>query len=163
MLARERGANIQKALETCCDWFLPILCSTESNLEPPSKVVVIDNKTSNREEILKDCIFRRQSYDFGLKSGSDPSKILAIAKPINNESFSMGFLILDGTAEKGMRFVNNDTIVYWIRRGTVEVTINDYKTLLNTTDSFLVPAGNAYNIVNLTNVAAEFVFFQMKH
>ncbi|GAB6028981.1 hypothetical protein CHUAL_004775 [Chamberlinius hualienensis] len=159
-LVKNRATNLQKALGTCCDWFLPLLSSAESNRAPPEQVLVIDNKRSM--ETLQDCIYRRDSYDFQLKSGSDPSKILAIAKPITNQSFSMGFLVLDSEAEKGMSFVGNHTIVYWIRRGTVEVTINDYKTHLNATDSFFVPAGNAYNILNLTNVAAEFVFFQMQ-
>ncbi|KAM4708755.1 centromere protein C [Discoglossus pictus] len=117
--------------------------------------VVLDPSTGT--EILFECITRADECEF-----HQSSELISVCKGINNPIFSMGKLIIGPLQEKGYQSVCLDTILFYIIRGTVEVTIYLTSYILKTGDQFCIPPGNMYNIKNLQTKDAVFHFTQIK-
>ncbi|XP_022105447.1 centromere protein C-like [Acanthaster planci] len=87
---------------------------------------------------------------------------ITLCKSISQKAFASGILTIRPLQEKGLQFVRNDTMVFYITRGKVSVTIHHTTSILQTGDMFFVPQGNMYNIKNLRHDEAKLVFFQHK-
>ncbi|KAJ7330611.1 hypothetical protein OS493_022226 [Desmophyllum pertusum] len=76
--------------------------------------------------------------------------------------FGGGQVVLRPGAEKGRQFVRNDTMVFYVTKGRVMVTVHQSSAVLHTGSTFFVPQGNSYNIKNLRNTDAKLMFVQIK-
>ncbi|XP_074612007.1 uncharacterized protein LOC141866407 isoform X2 [Acropora palmata] len=94
-----------------------------------------------------------------LATDDDP---LVVHKFISQPLFGGGQVILRPGAEKGRQFVRNDTMVFYVIKGNVMVTIHQSSAVLNTGSTFFVPQGNSYKIKNLKQTEAKLMFVQIK-
>lgn len=87
---------------------------------------------------------------------------LVVHKYISQPLFGGGQVILRPGAEKGKQFVRQDTMVFYIIKGRVKVTVHKSSAILHTGSTFFVPQGNSYNIENLKKTNAYLQFVQIK-
>ena len=60
-----------------------------------------------------------------------------------------GILTIRPLSEKGLQFVQNDTMVFYISRGKVSVTIHHTTSILQNGDMFFVPQGQANDLPSI--------------
>ncbi|XP_068675831.1 centromere protein C-like isoform X3 [Montipora foliosa] len=94
-----------------------------------------------------------------LATDDDP---LLVHKFISQPLFGGGQVILRPGAEKGRQFVRNDTMVFYVIKGKIVVTIHQSSVVLSTGSTFFVPQGNSYKIKNLKQTDAKLMFVQIK-
>ncbi|XP_045140126.1 centromere protein C [Echinops telfairi] len=87
---------------------------------------------------------------------------LKVYKTLDTPYFSTGKLVLGPCQEKGMQFVGLDTLVFFVYSGDLLCTLHETPYLMSTGDSFYVPSGNYYNIINLLNEDSVLLFTQIK-
>eukprot|EP00794_Sanderia_malayensis_P008081 gene8081-8946_t len=96
-----------------------------------------------------------------LPDGTQVSNLL-IHKFFNHRLFSVGTLVILPKSEKGLQIVENDTMLFFVQKGSVSVTIEERTTQVGKGCTFFVPCGNCYNIENLLDKKAELQFVQIK-
>ncbi|XP_029456702.1 centromere protein C isoform X3 [Rhinatrema bivittatum] len=88
--------------------------------------------------------------------------LMGATKCFNMPTFSSGNLILGPMVEKSLQYVYLDTVVFYIVRGLLLVTLHCTNYKLKSGDHFFVPPGNMYSIRNLLNEEAVLVYTQIK-
>ncbi|XP_006874881.1 PREDICTED: centromere protein C-like [Chrysochloris asiatica] len=109
------------------------------------------------ECILRDLIRPRDTCKFFVDH-----KELRVYKTLDTPFFSTGKLILGPCQEKGMQYVGVDILVFYVEFGDLLCTLHETPYLITTGDSFYVPSGNYYNIINLLNEECVLLFTQIK-
>ncbi|XP_075400369.1 centromere protein C isoform X2 [Tenrec ecaudatus] len=109
------------------------------------------------ESILMDLVRPRDTCQFFVDHEE-----LKVYKTLDTPFFSTGKLILGPCQEKGMQFVGLDTLVFYVYSGDLLCTLHETPYLMSTGDSFYVPSGNYYNIINLLNEDSVLLFTQIK-
>ncbi|CAH3156730.1 unnamed protein product [Pocillopora meandrina] len=120
--------------------------------------------SDNHEEVSMDIFHTPGMLNFTNPTGkpaqeNDP---LVVHKYISQPLFGGGQVILRPGAEKGKQFVRQDTMVFYIIKGRVKVTVHKSSAILHTGSTFYVPQGNSYNIENLKKTNAYLQFVQIK-
>jgi len=131
--------------------------------EVTNPVGVVFNPENN-EEVDMDIFHAPGMLNFTSPSGKpaqddDP---LLVHKFISQPLFGGGQVILRPGAEKGRQFVRNDTMVFYVIKGRIIVTVHQSSAVLDTGSVFFVPQGNSYNIKNLKQTDAKLMFVQIK-
>ncbi|XP_030046378.1 centromere protein C [Microcaecilia unicolor] len=122
---------------------------------PSEPATVMDPVTEETTSIV--CVKTAESCPFHC-----PADLIAVSKCFNLPTFSSGTLILGPLVEKTLQFVCLDTIVYYIVRGRLLVTLHCTNYKLKSGDHFYIPPGNMYNIRNLLNEDSVLVYTQIK-
>uniref|UniRef100_A0A8C5LSC5 Centromere protein C n=1 Tax=Leptobrachium leishanense TaxID=445787 RepID=A0A8C5LSC5_9ANUR len=125
------------------------------DMGPVGPTVVLDAATG--KQIETECV--KISHQCAITS---PKEKIKVCKTISASGFSSGKLKLGPLQEKGYQFVCNNTMVFYMVSGAVELLLHETIYHLKTGDSFFVPPGNLYNLTNLLEMEAEFVFCQIK-
>ncbi|XP_071486571.1 uncharacterized protein [Diadema antillarum] len=127
----------------------------------PSVTVV--NPESD-EEVVIDAVATSKMLKFTGPSGlpADKGDPITIAKALSQKAFSAGVLTIRPLQEKGSQLVRRDTMVFYVVRGKLAVSIHQTSHVLQNGDWFFVPKGNIYNIKNLRRDEAKLTFFQHK-
>ncbi|XP_072172619.1 uncharacterized protein [Diadema setosum] len=127
----------------------------------PSVTVV--NPDSD-EEVVIDAVATSKMLKFTGPSGLPANKgdPITIAKALSQKAFSAGVLTIRPLQEKGSQLVRRDTMVFYVVRGKLAVSIHQTSHILQNGDWFFVPKGNIYNIKNLRRDEAKLTFFQHK-
>ncbi|XP_071799435.1 uncharacterized protein [Asterias amurensis] len=129
--------------------------------EHPAMTVV---NPDTQEEVVVDTVKTAKMYKFVGPSGKEATNEdpITLCKCISQKAFSSGILTIRPLSEKGLQLVRNDTMVFYITRGKVAVTIHHTTSIMQNGDMFFVPQGNLYNVKNLRRDEAKLVFFQHK-
>ncbi|MEE6475328.1 hypothetical protein FKM82_010710 [Ascaphus truei] len=112
---------------------------------------------TERTEVLVECIKTAENCTF---HGSRES--ICICKSFDLSTFSTGKWTIGPSQETKYRFNGLDTIVFYILRGSVMVTVHVTSYHLKTGDYFFVPPGNKYGIKNILSEEAILHFTQIK-
>ncbi|ELU17529.1 hypothetical protein CAPTEDRAFT_220230 [Capitella teleta] len=116
------------------------------------------------EEVLVECMKKKRDFCFSGPSGEsatdeDP---LIMCKGLKQKAFSVGMLELRPWQGKSTQYVRNDSMVFVVIKGKVQVTIHKTSSIFENEDMFFVAQGNTYSIKNLRGDAAKLTFTQLK-
>lgn len=125
-------------------------------------VPVVNPET--QREVLVDVVRTPSSSLYVGPSGGAPNETdnILVAKQLVQPAFNAGTLLIRPESEKGLQISQRDTMVFYIVRGKLAVTIHKTTQVLESGSFFFVPPGNVYNISNLRKDEAKVLFFQHK-
>ncbi|XP_078352857.1 uncharacterized protein LOC144637673 isoform X2 [Oculina patagonica] len=157
VVSKERNGN---AVDSTEEEFEHDLEGFQEIINPSGTVL----NPENNEQVEMDIFHLPGMLNFTNPSGKpaqddDP---LIVHKFISQPLFGGGHVVLRPGAEKGRQFVRNDTMVFYVIKGRVMVTVHQSSAVLHTGSTFFVPQGNSYNIKNLKKTDAELMFVQIK-
>ncbi|XP_060103828.1 centromere protein C [Heteronotia binoei] len=125
-------------------------------LKDPSEPAHVFDAAS-KQEVLQECVNSGHSHLLFFNN-EDVSVYKYFSTPI----FSTGKLILKPFKEKGSQYSHTDTLVFHIVKGRLLFTLYGQCYPLCTGNYFYVPAGNVYNIQNISNEECILVFTHIK-
>ncbi|XP_038056279.1 centromere protein C-like isoform X2 [Patiria miniata] len=159
---RKKAQGPKKLMQTPANLSMHVSPPPGSKIVEHPAMVVMNPDT--QQEVEVDTLRTAKMNVFVGPSGKEatPDDPITLCKAISQKAFSSGILTIRPLSEKGMQFVRNDTMVFYITRGKVSVTIHHTTSILQNGDMFFVPQGNMYNIKNLRRDEAKLVFFQHK-
>ncbi|XP_032826492.1 centromere protein C isoform X2 [Petromyzon marinus] len=119
---------------------------------------------NENEEFVMDCVRTQDmcAYLGPHRQALQPTDALGVWKALSQPSYACGYFILRPQQEKGLQYVNMDTMLFNIIQGKVAITIHNSNYILQTGDMFVVPPGNVYNVRNLRYDQASLFFTQIK-
>ncbi|XP_071855127.1 uncharacterized protein [Apostichopus japonicus] len=134
----------------------------EANEGSSDPVAVVNPET--QREVLVNVVRTPNTSLFVGPTGSTPTDTdnILIAKSLLQPAFNSGTLLIRAESEKGLQLLQRDTMIFYIVRGKLAVTIHQTTQTLESGTFFFVPPGNVYNILNLRKDEAKLVFFQHK-
>eukprot|EP00057_Strongylocentrotus_purpuratus_P034106 XP_793941.3 PREDICTED: transcriptional regulator ATRX isoform X1 [Strongylocentrotus purpuratus] len=133
---------------------------TSKVCQPTINVVNPDTK----QEVAIDAVATSKMLKFTGPSGlpAKPDDAITISKALSQKAFAAGILTIRPFGEKGSQLVRRDTMIFYVVRGKVAMTLHETSQILQSGDWFFVPKGNVYNITNLRRDEAKLTFFQLK-
>lgn len=119
---------------------------------------------NENEEFVMDCVRTQDmcAYLGPHRQALQPTDALGVWKALSQPTFACGYFILRPQQEKGLQYVNMDTMLFNVVQGKVAITIHNSNYILQTGDMFVVPPGNVYNVRNLRYDQASLFFTQIK-
>ncbi|XP_041476227.1 centromere protein C-like [Lytechinus variegatus] len=125
-------------------------------------VNVVNPETN--QEVAIDAVATSKMLKFTGPSGlpAKPDDAITITKALSQKAFAAGVLTVRPFGEKGSQLVRRDTMVFYVVRGKIAMTLHKTSQILQNGDWFFVPKGNVYNIKNLRKDEAKLTFFQLK-
>ncbi|XP_061419989.1 centromere protein C isoform X1 [Lethenteron reissneri] len=119
---------------------------------------------NENEEFVMDCVRTQDmcAYLGPHRQALQPTDALGVWKALSQPTFACGYFILRPQQEKGLQYVNMDTMLFNVIQGKVAITIHNSNYILQTGDMFVVPPGNVYNVRNLRYDQASLFFTQIK-
>ncbi|XP_054847582.1 centromere protein C [Eublepharis macularius] len=112
---------------------------------------------ASQQVVLEKCVSSSHSHVLFFSN-----EALSVYKYLSTPLFSAGKMILKPFKEKGFQYSHTDTLVFNVVKGRLLFTLYDHCYSLCTGDYFYVPAGNAYNVQNISDEECILFFTQIK-
>ncbi|XP_032241518.1 centromere protein C [Nematostella vectensis] len=153
------GANVRsKSMDESSMEVVP-----EGMVEEVDPMVTVVNPETG-EEVVMELLHTPAMLNFvnPARQPATPDDPIVIDKYMSHNVFGAGQLELRGMAEKTKQSVRGDTMVFFLMKGAVEVTIHQTSAVLSSGSTFFVPQGHSYSIKNLRDSDAKLWFVQVK-